>query len=258
MHGVLGFDRLASVEYFNGVAGHLKTSFPSANVLTTKVDPLGTVERRANEAAGQIVGKPGADVLEPVKPLHVIAHSMGGLDARFLISHKLENLNLRVRTLICLGTPHLGSPVASVINVANPFAQFSFTRNDSTILDDLRAKTNAVQDLSESAAARFSEQCPDVASVHYFDVAGIGRDALFPTSVPFHLLHLFVASVAGRNDGVVPFTSATRNRPAAAIWHADHADLVGHDLNGGPRSAPAFDYLAAYDSLVRNLILKNQ
>src|SRR5947207_9923319 len=104
MHGVLGFDRIGKIEYFNGVAAHLRATFSSANVLTTAVNPLGTVKERATEAAGQIGGEPGGKVLAPDKPLHLIAHSMGGLDARFLISRNLQNLQARVRTLICLGT----------------------------------------------------------------------------------------------------------------------------------------------------------
>jgi hypothetical protein len=183
---------------------------------------------------------------------------MGGLDARFLVSHNLQSLQGRVRTIICLGTPHLGSPVASLIDKVNPFEHFTFARHDSSILDELRNSKNAVHDLSEEVAAAFNADCPDVATVHYSDVAGIGRDALFPTSAPFLPLHLLVSAVSGRNDGVVPFTSATRKRPPAAIWHADHADLVGHDLNGGAQSTPAFDYLGAYDLLVRNTILRNQ
>jgi triacylglycerol lipase len=255
MHGVLGFGRdILGVNYFNEVAKRLG-SFPNPNVLTTEVDTIGTVEDRAAQAAHQIASyaKFQAD-----KPIHIIAHSMGGLDARWLISHDLEGLQRRIRTLICLGTPHLGSPIASIINHVNPFTVLPFARVDTSFLNELRAKTNAVNSLSQGAAAQFNAACPDIASVHYFDVAGIGRDALFPTSVPFAPLYATVLATDGRNDGVVPFTSATRKRAPAAVWPADHADMVGHDLNGPPLHKPAFDYLSAYDSLVTNFILRNQ
>jgi triacylglycerol lipase len=259
MHGMLGFGRILGVDYFNGVAEHLTSAFPRANVLTTTVSPIGTVERRAGDAARQIAGPLGATTLEAAKPIHIIAHSMGGLDARFLVSRNIENLQGRIRTVICLGTPHLGSPVASLLDIANPFERFPLARHDSKLIDELRAKTNAVHDLSGEAAVQFDIDNPDVSTVHYYDVAGIGRDALFPTSVVFHLTYLLVAAYEGRNDGLVSFASATRKRPPAAVWHADHADMVGHDLNGPtPQSRPAFDYLSAYDGLVRELILKNQ
>ena len=259
MHGVLGFGRILTVDYFSDVARYLKDTFPRTRVLTTKVDPIGMVDARAREAAHQIAGPTSATTLEADKPIHIIAHSMGGLDARFLVSKNLEHLQSRIRTVVCLGTPHFGSPVASLLDIVNPFELFSSSRSDSRLIEELREKRNAVHDLSKAAAGQFNLDCHDVPTVHYFDIAGIGRDALFPTSVVFHLSHLFVSGLEGQNDGVVSRTSASRNRTPSAVWHADHADMVGHDLNGPtPQSLPAFDYLSAYDKLVRDFILKNQ
>ena len=45
---------------------------------------------------------------------HIIAHSMGGLDARHAIAH-VPGLAGRVATLVTIGTPHRGSPVADAI-----------------------------------------------------------------------------------------------------------------------------------------------
>jgi len=50
----------------------------------------------------------------PGEPLHVIAHSMGGLDARHAITNR-KDIVTRVRTLVTIGTPHQGSPVAAAI-----------------------------------------------------------------------------------------------------------------------------------------------
>lgn len=98
----------------------------------------------------------------------------------------------------------------------------------------------------------------DEAKVHFFDVAGIGRKETPSTSLPFQITSLILtAAHADRHDGVVPFASASRERelPPERQWHCDHADMVGHDLNGpSPQTRPAFDYLGAYDSLVRDLI----
>jgi hypothetical protein len=61
---------------------------------------------------------------------------------------------------------------------------------------------------------------------------------------------------AVREDGVVPVTSALRGRTPFAIWAADHADLIGHDLDGPtPLSAPKFDYLRAYEHIIRDGLL---
>lgn len=259
MHGVLGFGRLFGVDYFNGVAQHL-SKLPDAHILTTEVASIGKVPIRAAEAAEQITHPAAAAGFKADAPIHIIAHSMGGLDARWLISHNLESLQPRVRTLICLGTPHLGSPIASIIRQIDPFHFLDFAHLDSLILHELRSKSDAAEDLSQSAAQQFNQACPDIGSVNYFDVAGVGRKAVLPTSVPFSLLHTIVSHAAGgndaRNDGVVPFTSAARQQDPAAIWYADHADMVGHDLNGGAERRPEIDYFAAYDALVKKFILE--
>jgi triacylglycerol lipase len=259
MHGVLGFGRRLGVDYFNGVAERL-SRFPDAHVLTTVVPPIGKVPVRAARAASQIAHPPAELGFEPDKPIHIIAHSMGGLDARWIISHDLMGLQKRIETLICLGTPHLGSPIASIIKPTDPFHVLQFVHIDNAIVDELRSNTDAVEDLAEGRDEQFDRECPDIKSVHYFNVAGVGRDTLVPTSAPFVPLHAIVAHAArgndARNDGVVSFPSATRRREAAAIWHADHADMVGHDLNKGAQGRPAIDYLAAYDWFVTNFILQ--
>ncbi len=83
-------------------------------------------------------------------------------------------------------------------------------------------------------------------------VASVGREGLFHTSAFFAPTFLFIHAVAGRNDGVVPVTSAQRHRPLFASWPGDHADLIGHDLNGPtPLSMPKFNHLQAYAGIVR-------
>ena len=79
--GLFGFDQLGGVDYFNGVAGHLEQTFPGLCVKAAKTDPLGTVATRADTLAQQIGQLFGAE------NVHLVAHSMGGLDARFLASH---------------------------------------------------------------------------------------------------------------------------------------------------------------------------
>src|SRR5207249_8887306 len=44
------------------------------------------------------------------RSVNIVAHSMGGLDARYAISQL--GLGGRVASLITIGTPHLGTPLA--------------------------------------------------------------------------------------------------------------------------------------------------
>ena len=48
-------------------------------------------------------------------PFHLIAHSMGGLDSRFLISHLQPEGDNRILSLTTIGSPHHGSPIADLI-----------------------------------------------------------------------------------------------------------------------------------------------
>ena len=48
-------------------------------------------------------------------PFHIIAHSMGGLDSRFLITHLQPEEDNRVLSLTTIGSPHRGSPIADLI-----------------------------------------------------------------------------------------------------------------------------------------------
>src|SRR6266481_3623095 len=107
-HGIFGFASLLGIDYFNGVREHLTNKFPELRILVTQVPPDGTIEVRGTELGKQI-GKalePGG-ALNSGEPVHIIAHSMGGLDARFLLSpDNRENMADRIISLTTIGTPH--------------------------------------------------------------------------------------------------------------------------------------------------------
>lgn len=101
-----------------------------------------------------------------------------------------------------------------------------------------------------------NERCLDVPHIRYLEIAGVGREGLVHTSTFFAPTCLFVHAVAGRNDGVVPVTSAQRQRPVFALWPGDHADLIGHDLNGlTPLTMPNSNHLQACADIIRRGVL---
>jgi triacylglycerol lipase len=241
--GLFGFKRLGWIDYFNGVASHLEQTFPGLFVKAATTNPFGTVENRANVLAQQIGQLFGAE------DVHLLTHSMGGLDARFLASHN-PAVAAQIRTSVTIGTPHSGSPVATLLDRANILNALPGLGN--AFLEELRSNLNAMNDLSEQRAAILNTTCPDVPHIRYLEIAGTGRAGSIPTSLLMAPTYLFVREKAGANDGVVPVSSAQRDRPLFASWAGDHNDLIGHDLNGPtPSSAPKFDYLAAYEDIVR-------
>jgi triacylglycerol lipase len=255
MHGLLatgGFLPSAS-EYFAGVADRLPGAF-GARVLSPSVPLLGTPEDRAVAAADQIRLGLARGSLDPRRPLHLIAHSMGGFDARFLVSHDVGGLRTRVASVTCIGTPHLGCPLLTMFGCAlragrllMPFAicpaPFALLREPA-----VRIERMLQQDFAE-----LDRGCPDVDGVRYFEVAGTGRPRVTPTSLSL----LPTAAVLellgeGRHDGVVSVRSACRERPPLALWAHDHAGLIGHDLDW-PLARPPADHLARYEALVQQV-----
>ena len=254
--GVLGFERIGPVHYFNGVAEDLNATFNGrVRAVAFKTHPLGTVEDRAAYVAEQITATFRDE------EVHIFAHSMGGLDARFLVARKISPAASQVKSITAIGTPHNGSPVATLLNRLNlldglsPLAAL-FPRVDS-ILDELKTKLNALHDLSTEAAVSFNAQCPDQPGVNYHEVVGLSRAASPHTSLPFRLPFGFLQSHGLDSDGVVPVSSATRpGRDPLESWPGDHADLVGHDLDHGATGKPAFfDYLSGYRRLVEKVVL---
>ena len=100
------FDRL---HYFKGIASYLQRQ--GFDVHTTSVSYAASVEVRAAELAQQvrqILRKTGQ------AKVHIIGHSMGGLDARQMIFQEQE-MAANVASVTSIGTPHKGTVLADHI-----------------------------------------------------------------------------------------------------------------------------------------------
>ena len=102
-HGYLGFGTLGPLNYFNNVASILQAA-GATHVFAPDVPPKGTLQARSAQLA-QAIGDHFHD-----QKVHVVAHSMGGLDARSLIAGGATN----IASLTTLGTPFRGTLVADV------------------------------------------------------------------------------------------------------------------------------------------------
>ena len=245
-HGLFGFGAppfgLPSLfSYFNGVAGFLHAL--GHQIFEPQVNPIGSIAQRGNALADAI--REAAS--ETRQPVHVIAHSMGGLDARHAITNVLHGGP--VRTLITVGTPHLGSPVADAIrNPADPL----FEHIPDIVRRPLEENAGAVHELTTQFCRNFDATTHDVDGVRYIEVAGDasrgGRELL---------LFDFAAAIGkikGEiNDGVVTRSSALRLRndilrPALVDlpdWPGDHASEIGWTLPPGLGHLERFRALVA-------------
>jgi triacylglycerol lipase len=211
VHGLCGSERIsvfgvALRDYFPGIRERLEAA--GNRVLSPQLSRTRGVAARAGELKRFI----GRNV--PRGPVHVIGHSMGGLDARYMISRL--GMAGRVESLTTVGTPHRGSPFADwgVGNFGPLVAPF---------FQMLGVSHEAFRDLTTAACRRFNETVPDAPGVRYFSVAGVCEGPL--VGPEWKLPHGIVSRAEGPNDGVVSVASASWGEHTD-VWEGDHLNLV--------------------------------
>jgi triacylglycerol lipase len=266
LHHGFFFAQLGEFVYFNGVKDHLTAQFPGLRILTTRVASFGGITLRGDQLREQIVQalEPGG-TFDPNEATHIIAHSMGGLDARFLLSpNNPANMANQITSLTTISAPHKGSPIADVlveirdsINLEEKLLAHALT----AALAQAHIPVDGLDDLTSGGAQKFNDEFPDSDQTKKFSVAGVGRGIKvlginIDTCVVLRLAHRIIKerTPAGEpNDGLVSLDSATWGA-GPEQWPTDHADEIGHNLDLGPEAAPAhFDYLAKYAALVERL-----
>lgn len=210
-HGILGFgmNLLGELQYFNGIANLYRAD--GHHVLAPTVATLGSLDLRSSQLGSAIrAGFPNS------RNLIVIAHSMGGLDIRRVV-HRDAEVAARVGAIVCICTPHLGSPVAdAVLNPNNPLRPHV----PQWLLAAFGPAGGAAADL----VVRTGLQDPDVAGIQYHEIAGIAPD----DSPLFDLCQAIGRLSHSGNDGVVTVESATvTGRPLLDQWPVDHGGAIG-------------------------------
>jgi triacylglycerol lipase len=238
VHGFLGFDRLqvcgyTLAQYF----ADLPRVFGAAGnrVLVARVSPLGSVAERAAQL------KTFLNREVPGEPVHLLAHSMGGLDSRYLIS-RLDMAD-RVLTLTTVGTPHRGTS----------FADWGLRRFGQVlkgVCGLFNLSRRALYDLSTAGCRAFNARVPDAPGVRYFSIAG--RHQGDWRSPEWQIPYQIVKQAEGPNDGIVSVASATYGEDCE-VWDGDHLSLINwlHPL--AQIRGTARDRAPRYAALVRRL-----
>jgi triacylglycerol lipase len=220
LHGLFGFDELAlgpaRVAYFRGLTGTIDRL--GAEVHRLRVARTGRISLRARQLARRI------EALD-AKRVNLIAHSMGGLDARYAIARL--GLSERVASLVTLGTPHRGTPLADLGARALGLAGLELA---------------AFRDLTTTRMAAFNRKVGDARGVWYGSVVAHASGlALHPLLWPTQRLLL---AREGPNDGVVSLASQAWGEVIAEI-EADHWAQIGW--------SPRFDAAELFEELLREL-----
>ncbi|HEY1549752.1 MAG TPA: alpha/beta fold hydrolase [Kofleriaceae bacterium] len=206
VHGLFGFDKIARFHYFRGIAGHLSSLGCAAHAV--RLPAAKSVPERARVLVEAIAALPG-------ERFDLIAHSLGGLDARYALA-KL-GLAERVRSLVTIGTPHRGTPLA---DLAAPGGPLALARK---AIKAIGVPLAAIDWLSTAALERFNADVLDAPGVRYACVVGRIAGA---AALPLSAAHAYIKSIAGPNDGLVPVSSQYWGETLAEI-DADHFQQIG-------------------------------
>lgn len=229
LHGLLGFDELVlgptRVAYFRGLTERLRRV--GADVHRPRVSRTAAIAARGAQLAARIEAL-------PAKRVNVIAHSMGGLDARWAIARL--GLAERVASLVTIGTPHRGSPLADL------GAGLGEKLGVRRVLDGLGMDVAAFQDLTTTRMAAFNRKVRDARGVWYASV--VAHADGWSTSPLLWATHRYLSARAGPNDGLVPLASQAWGEVLLKL-EADHFAQIGWSLR--------FDAAELFEEILREL-----
>jgi triacylglycerol lipase len=216
IHGFLGFSRWGPIEYFRGVRKMLLRS--GIRPLIPNLPPAGSIAVRA-EALARVLFSTDASAFA------LVGHSMGGLDARYLITHL--DRDKRVKSLLTVATPHRGTPLATW-----------FLKACGPIPTCIRyiGRPGLCELTPEARAAMPILDRDDVDYASYASCRGLDE-------LPFWL-RPYGRVIPEDNDGMVPVDS-TKWGQFRGIMQADHLELIGWSIDlPDARSKRPFDHLA--------------
>jgi triacylglycerol lipase len=234
-HGLFGFERIGLgpvtlASYFRGIPESLRAA--GNRVLATHVPPIAGVYRRARRLGEQI------EAAFPGEPVHVIGHSMGGLDARLLAAdHAWDG---KILSLTTIGTPHLGSSLAD-------FAKLRVGRI-YRLLEALGIDHRGFLDVTRRAAGKFHAAVVVPDSVRCFSIAG--DPSTDEVCWPLRRLHAALRELEGPNDGLVSVESACAFGTKLTPWSLDHLG----QMNWLTAESAQTSAVALYERLVDHLI----
>ncbi|KAI1502620.1 triacylglycerol lipase [Biscogniauxia marginata] len=224
-HGLLGFSELQvaggwlpAVHYWRGITDALVAN--GVHVIKAAVPPSASIEQRAEKLAQDInAGAQGKDV-------NIVAHSMGGLDARYMIS-RLQLKDVNVRSLVTIASPHRGSSFADYL--------FDEIGEESLptvykFVEGVGIDTGAFKQLTQSyMTGKFNPETPDDPNVRWV-----------------------ISHLEGPNDGLVSVESSKWGSYKGTLVGVSHLDLINWTnrlrwmLRSVGGQGPTFNAIAFY------------
>lgn len=249
LHGI-GFRDLQYFNYWGRIPRELARN--GAQVYYGHQEAWGTIEDNAASIKTTIEKILDENHCDKV---NIIAHSKGGLDARYLISGL--HMDDHVASLTTMSTPHYGSELLNLLNklpdgiyhLISSVIDFNYRKLGDHAPDCYHAS----KQLSPGFCREFNEKYPDSPKVYYQSYASCVKSTLGDSLLSIPNLLMFLAG-APQNDGLVTIESAKWGNfkktfistGRRGISHGDMIDLKREDYKG-------FDVIEAYVEIVREL-----
>ncbi|KAJ3411658.1 hypothetical protein HDV05_001867 [Chytridiales sp. JEL 0842] len=288
-HGLFGYGELGpkslpflQLKYWSGISDALRHL--GCEVYIPHVGMVASVRTRAKNLQRFL-----EENLEG-REVNLIAHSMGGLDSRYLISH-LPSPMFKVASLTTIATPHRGSTFMDFLRDTLGLGELHryypkedpkdpVTRairesaDNETPEDQLEREWRAVvrtaakkHPLLKSLCAKFdkpafanltTEYCEifnnvtmDDPNVHYSSYAAVTD---VPKLAPLHIPYRVIKQREGPNDGLVSLTSAKWGDFEGLAGDVDHWDLIPPKIKGLSQLTKVFESASATSSgMLQNL-----
>jgi triacylglycerol lipase len=229
-HGLLGFSELQlssylpAVQYWHGIQDALIAQ--GATVICGSVPPSSSIEDRAAQLRDHIDAAASSSQI-PTGKVNIIAHSMGGLDARYMIS-RLPPRYADIASLVTIASPHRGSSLGDMVLATNedgkPASVFHLPKAYG-LIERLGLSTAAFSQLTRTyVTGTFNPATPDQDSVRYFSYGAMVDD--LPLLSPFRLPLKLIGEVEGPNDGLVSVDSSKWGEYKGTLVNVSHLDLI--------------------------------
>lgn len=249
LHGV-GFRDYRYINYWGRIPKNLVRN--GASVFYGHQQAFGTIEYN-----GQMIKEKIQEIIDLTGcyKVNIIAHSKGGLDARYAIS--TLNMSDHVASLTTISTPHRGSALA---DYGNKHISDKLYRSVSSIFDKYFLKIGdenpdfytATHQLTKEYTDDFNLNTPDKSGVFYQSYMSLMKNCFSHSllTVPYMIMRLHDK----KNDGLVTLDSAQWgefrkvfiNKKRRGISHGDMIDIT----RGNYKS---FDVIETYIQIVSDL-----
>ena len=229
VHGMLLKD-FKLYRSFRKIRDHIKNV--GYKVYATNQDGIGSIENNAKQIKEEILK---ILEIEDVDKVNIIAHSKGGLDARYMISMlEMEN---HVASLTTLSTPHYGSKLSSTIlkmpKWLAKFLAFWINLVYKIFKDKKPDILKLAYELTDTHMINFNEKVINSPLVYYQSYsASLDNKKSFLMLLPYKITKILEKD---QTDGIVSVSSSTWGEYKGNIPNDyDHLKMVG--AYGGKKS----------------------